>query len=171
MDRKGGETMTQLDIWSEMMALERRFDDFVRELLGPRARMSFPSLPSGLHKPFIPSTDVLTRDGTTVIRLDLPGIDPDKDITVTVSDDELVVSGERKHKEEVKDDDYYRMEASFGSFERHFPLIERVAEKDIHARYENGVLEIVFPAAKAVPSTKAKEIPIKGGKVQSGKAA
>lgn len=163
--------MAQLDIWNEMMALERRFDDSVRELLGPRARMSFPSLPSGLHKPFIPTTDVLTRDGMTVIRLDLPGIDPDKDVKVTVSDAELVVSGEREHKEEVKEDDYYRMEASYGSFERHFPLIEKVAEKDIHARYEDGVLAIVFPAAKAMPSTKAKEVPIKTVKVQSGKAA
>lgn len=163
--------MAQLEIWSEMMALERRFDDFVREFLGPRARMSFPSLPSGWHKPFIPTTDVFTRDGETVIRLDLPRIDPDKDVKVTVSDDELVVSGERKNKEEVKEDDYYRMESSYGSFERHFPLIEKVDEKDVHARYEDGVLEIAFPAAKAVTESKAKDIPIKTTKSGSVKAA
>ena len=162
--------MAQLDIWSEMMALERRFDDFVRELLGPTARMSFPSLSSCLHKPFIPSTDVLTRNGTTVLRLDLPGIDPDEDIKVTVSDDELIVSGERKHRDEVEEDDYFRMEASYGSFERHFPLIEEVAEKDIHARYEDGVLEIEFPSPNPMPSMKAKEVPIKTDKEKSGKA-
>ena len=163
--------MTQLDIWNEMIALERRFDDFVREQLGPRARMSFPSLPTGLQEPFIPSTDVLTRGEMTVIRLDLPGIDPEKDVKVTVSDDELVVSGERKHKEEVKEDNFYRMEASYGSFERHFPLVEPVAEKDVKVQYEDGVLEIVFPAPKATPSAKAKEIPIKFRKVRSGKAS
>jgi HSP20 family protein len=156
---KGGETMSQLDIWNEMMALERRFDDFVREMLGPRARLSFPPLPSGLQKPFIPTTDVLTRNGMTVIKIDLPGIDPEKDVKVSVSDDELVVSGERKHKEEVKKDDYYRMEASYGSFERHFALLEKVDEKDVQARYEDGILEVAFPTPKAMPSAQEKEIP------------
>lgn len=163
--------MAQLDIWSEMVSLERRFDDFMREFLGPRARLSFPTLPSGWHKPFIPTVDVFTRDDHKVIRLDLPGIDPDKDVKVTVSDDELVVSGERKTKEEVKEDDYYRMEAAYGSFERHFPLIEKVDEKDIHARYEDGVLEVTFRTAKAVPVSKSKEIPIKTQKSGSAKAA
>lgn len=163
--------MAQLDIWSEMMGLERRFDDFVREVLGPRSRMSFPSLPSGLHKPFIPTADVLTRDGDTVFRLDLPAIDPKKDVKVSVLDDELVVKGERKQTEEIKEGDYYRMEVSYGSFERHFPLIEHVEEKDVHAHYDNGVLEISIPAAKAVPSTGAKEIPIQTGKHHPGEAA
>lgn len=162
--------MAQLDIWGEMLALERRFDDFVHEVLGPRPRMSFLPLPGEWHKPLIPTTDVFTRNGSTVIRLDLPGIDPEKDVKVTVVDDELVVSGERKHKEEVKEDDYYRMESSYGSFERHFPLVEKVAEKDIHAKYADGVLEIMFPTAKAMPSTKAKDIPIKTEKGKSGKA-
>lgn len=163
--------MSQLDIWSEMMTLERRFDEFVREFLGPKARTSLPPFSSGLRKPFIPTADVFTRDGMTVIRLDLPGIDPEKGIKVTALGDELVVTGERKHKEEVKEDDYYRMEASYGSFERHFPLSETVAEKDIHARYEDGVLEIAFPSTKAVASPKAKEIPIKTSKPSTGRAA
>jgi HSP20 family molecular chaperone IbpA len=63
------------------------------------------------------------------------------------------------------------MEASYGSFERHFPLVEPVADKDVKVQYEDGVLEIVFPAPKTSPSTNGKEIPIKIGKVRSGKAS
>ena len=153
--------MAQLDIWSDMMALERRFDDFVRELLGPRARMSFPPLPSGFRRPFIPSTDVYTHNGETVIKLDLPGIDAEKDLDVRITGDELVVSGKREHKEEVSEDDYYRMETSYGAFERRFPLCEKVREADVHATYKDGVLEITFPTGKAAPATKAKKIPVK----------
>ena len=153
--------MAQLDIWSDMMALERRFDEFVRELLGPRARMTFTPLPGGLRKPFIPSTDVFAHDGETVIRLDLPGIDAEKDLDVTISDEELVVSGKRVHKQEVEEDDYYRMEATYGAFERRFPVGEKVREADVHATYKDGVLEIVFPTAKVAPTTKARKVPVK----------
>lgn len=138
--------MTQLDVWNEMMALERRFDDLARDLLGPRARLAFRALPAGLRRPFVPAADVFAREDKTVIRLEIPGIDADKDVTVSVSDHELVVRGERKHKEEVEEDDYYRMETSYGAFERRFPLSGDTGEGDVKATYADGVLEIEVPA-------------------------
>ena len=150
--------MTQLDIWSEMMALERRFDDLARDILGPKARVTFPPLPSGFRRPFVPTADVFGRNGKTVVRLELPGIDVDKDVKVEISDHDLVVSGERKQKEEIKEENYYRMEASYGSFERHFPLAGDVMDEDIKATYHDGVLEIEIPTPK--PEIGQKEIPI-----------
>jgi HSP20 family protein len=151
--------MTQLDIWSEMMALERRFDDLAREMLGPKARVTFPALPVGVRRAFLPAADVFARGDKTIIRMELPGIDVDKDVKVSVSDHDLVVTGERTRKEEIKEEDYYRMETSYGSFERHFPLAGDVTEKDVKADYHDGVLEIEVPTPKEAPEVK-KEIPI-----------
>ena len=153
--------MAQTDIWSEMMSLERRFDDLAKELLGARARPYFPALPTGFKRPFIPTADVLRRDGKMVFRLELPGIDPAKDVTVSISDHELVVTGERKHEEEIKEDDYYRMERSFGSFERRFTLPAALDDSEIKAEYANGVLEIELPVPQEPVGTGAKQIPVK----------
>lgn len=120
------------DIWNEVMTLERRFDDFARELIGSRARVSFPALHDGLRRPFMPAADVFTRGSDMVIRMDLPGIKVE-DVKVSVIDGQLVVKGERRQKSEVKDDDYYRMEASYGAFERRFPLGDEVGDDDVKA--------------------------------------
>ena len=155
-----------LDIWDEMISMERRVDDLFRALLGSKARTAFPALPQGLHRPFAPASDVFARNGDLVIDLELPGVDPAKDVTVSIEDGDLVVRGERKQTKEVKEEDYYRMETSFGSFERHLPVPEGTKEEDVKAEYKNGVLEIVLPSgAKKIekPKAKIKAIPIKTG--------
>lgn len=152
----------ELDLWDEMRTLERRFDDLFRAFVGPRARVFFPTAARGWHRPFVPAIDVFVRKEDLVVRMDLPGIDPAKDVKVTVQDGELVIWGERKQKEEIKDERFHRMEASYGAFERHIPLVEGLDEKKIKAEYRDGVLEIVMPAAaRALETPKAKVIPIK----------
>lgn len=151
----------QIELWDEMAALERRMDELFRTFLGPRARLTFPALPVRLRRPFVPAIDVFSRGKDLVVRMELPGIDPVKDVAVTVEEDELVIRGERKRKEEVKEEHYYRMEASYGAFERHIPIPEGVDEGKIKAEYADGVLEVVVPeAAKALPP-KARSIPIR----------
>ncbi|HET6713516.1 MAG TPA: Hsp20/alpha crystallin family protein [Actinomycetota bacterium] len=136
-----------LDVWDEFMVLQRRMDDLFRTYLGPRARATFPALPEGFRRPFMPVCDVFGREGDLIVHLEVPGIDPEKDVTIQVEDDVLVIRGERSTKEEVEDKDYYRMESSFGSFERRLPIPEGVKEDDIVATYADGVLEIVLPGA------------------------
>ena len=97
-----------------------------------------------------------------VIRMDLPGIKVE-DVKVSVIDGQLVVKGERRQKSEVKDDDYYRMEASYGAFERRFPLGDEVGDDDVKASAADGVLEITLPAPKSELETNAKEILIATG--------
>jgi HSP20 family protein len=118
-------------------------------------------------KPFPPATDVFQRNGDLIVMLELPGIDPEKDVTVTLEEAQLIVTGERKQKTEVKREDYYRMESRHGSFRRRIPLPEGVDESKIKAEYKDGVMEIVVQgAAKAAPPAKGKTIPIavKAGK-------
>ncbi|HSR23406.1 MAG TPA: Hsp20/alpha crystallin family protein [Candidatus Eisenbacteria bacterium] len=142
-----------------MFDLERRMDDLFRgfdlpALVGQR-------WPEVALRPFPPATDVFERDGDLVVRLELPGIDPEKDLSVALEEGRLVVAGERKQKTEVKREDYYRMESRYGSFRRHIPLPEGVDESKIKAEYKDGVLEVVVQgAAKAAPKAKGRAIPI-----------
>ncbi len=155
----------QIELWDEMAALERRMDELFRTFLGPRARLTFPALPMRLRRPFVPAIDVFSRGMDLVVRMELPGIDPVKDVAVTMEEDELVIRGERKRREEVKEEHYYRMEASYGAFERHIPIPEGVDEGKIKAEYVDGVLEVVVPAAAKAMPPKARSIPIRTTKV------
>lgn len=151
------------DVWDELMAVERRMDEFLREMMGPRARTYFLE-----PRRFAPAIDVYRKDGDLVTRIELPGIDPAKDVDVSVEEGDLVIRGERKKTEEVKEEDYYRMEASYGAFERRTPLPEGVNEKDVKAEYHDGILEVHMPAPKAaLEAPKSKKIPIKTGKTKA----
>lgn len=162
-----------IEIWDEIATTQRRIDDLAREFLGPRARSSYPAFPLFVHRPFLPVTDVFVRDEDIVVRLEVPGIDPEKDVSVTFEDGQLVIRGERRREEEVKEEAYYRMEAAYGTFERRFPVPEGVEEEKIVAKYSDGVLEITLPkVAKVLEPPKAKEIPVKPAKsLQETKAA
>ncbi len=108
-----------------------------------------------------PVIDVLTQDGNLVIRAELPGIDPEKDVDITTQDGVLYIRGERRHEERTERENYYRFESSYGSFQRAVPLPEGVKEEEIQASYQNGILEVVVP--KAGELSGAKKIPITTG--------
>jgi len=88
------------------------------------------------------------EDGTLVIRADLPGIDPDKDVELTVSDGMLHIEAERRAEEKREEKGYLRREVRYGAFSRSLPLPESVTEADITASYQDGVLEIRIPEPK-----------------------
>lgn len=151
--------MTTRTAQEEMVALDSPFAEFFRTLTGPWPFRPLLALTPGKH--FIPTTDVYARNGSLVIKIDLPGMEP-KDIHVKVFEGELTVSGERKVEAEVKEDRFYRKEAAYGFFERHMTVPKGIAEADIKAEYDNGVLEITMPREpKAEELPKAKEIPVK----------
>ena len=152
----------KLAVYEEIGELERRMDDLMRSFFGPRAWLTRPVLPLFLHKPFVPVTDVFVRDEDLMIRVELPGINPATDVTVSVEDGHLVIRGERKQEEELKEEAYYRLEATYGTFERIIPLPEGFEDAEIEAAYEDGVLQVTVPAAaKVVEAPKARTIPIK----------
>ena len=94
------------------------------------------------------------EDGTLVIRADLPGIDPDKDVELTVSHGMLHIEAKRRQEEKVEGKGYVRRELRYGSFARSLPLPEGVTEADITATYKAGVLEIRVPEPKGEPVKK-----------------
>ena len=86
------------------------------------------------------------RDGDDlVVRSELPGIDPDKDAELTVSNGMLHIRAERQEKSEDKGKEGYRSEFRYGAFSRTLPLPEGVNPDDITASYRDGVLEVRVP--------------------------
>jgi len=108
---------------------------------------------------FIPAVNTREGDDAYYVELDLPGIKKE-DVEISVDKNILTIKGERKIKKEEKEEDYYRVESSYGTFSRSFTLPEKVNSEDIHATGENGVVEITIPKLKVEKDT-AKKIEIK----------
>jgi HSP20 family protein len=96
------------------------------------------------------------EDDTCVIRAELPGVDPDKDVEISVADGILHLHAEREERTEEELPSGYRSEFHYGSLERSIRLPEGVTEADIKASYKDGILEVRVPAPKPAtkPSTK-----------------
>ena len=99
------------------------------------------------------------RDGgNLVVKAEMPGIDPEKDVDVSVSDGVLHIQAERQEKTEHKDKDGYRSEFRYGSFMRDIVLPRGVKEEDVTASYRDGVLEVRVPVPEG--SEEPKKVPI-----------
>lgn len=108
-----------------------------------------------------PSADVYEHNGSLVIKAELPGVKKE-DLDVTVDKGNLVIRGERRTDEEVREEDYYRMERFHGTFYRSFPLPESIDEDAITAEFHDGVLEVRVPRpTSGEDETPTKKIEIK----------
>lgn len=107
---------------------------------------------------FTPSVN--TREGEFAyhVDVDLPGVKKE-DIKVDLKENVITISAERRFKEEVKEEDYYRIETRFGKFSRSFTLPEDADIENIDASSDNGVLEVVIP--KLLKTKEIKSITIK----------
>ncbi|MEY3680658.1 MAG: hypothetical protein RL547_1271 [Actinomycetota bacterium] len=85
------------------------------------------------------------RDGSFVIRAEAPGIDPDKDVELSVADGVLRLMVHRQKESELSDARHYRSEFNYGSFTRLVVLPAGTSDKDVKATYENGILEVKVP--------------------------
>jgi HSP20 family protein len=136
----------------ELEEWERRFDD----LLGrPLWRLPVE------EKSWMPAVDVFEKEDRFIVKAELPGM-KEEDIDISVVGDTLSIKGEKKTETEVKEEDYYRCERSYGSFYRSIPIPSNVDANKIEASFDDGVLELVLPkSAKIKPkkiavSTKKK---------------
>jgi len=102
---------------------------------------------------------VNTREGKEAyhIEVELPGIKKEE-VEVKVDGNVLTISGERNLRNEVKEEDYHKVESHYGKFSRSFTLPERVDVGKIHAESDNGLLEVVIPKLHIDTSSKKIEI-------------
>lgn len=95
-----------------------------------------------------------------VVRAELPGIDPDKDVDISVSDGMLRINAQRRLEESTEDKGYLRHELRYGTFNRALPLPEGVSEDDITASYRDGILEIRVPLPEQPAAEEPKKITV-----------
>ncbi len=131
--------------------LRRSFLPAISELFS-----DFPSW-MGLHPMFkshVIRLEDEMEDGHYVVRAELPGIDPAKDLDITVGDGRLTIKAERTEKKESKG----RSEFSYGSFVRSVTLPPGADEDDITATYDKGILTVSVKVAEAQPAPKRIEV-------------
>jgi HSP20 family protein len=86
------------------------------------------------------------RDGDhLVVRAELPGIDPERDVDITIDDGTLRLRGERRMHREDAEADGFRSEFTYGTFVRRLPVPAATTEDDVEATYEDGILEVRIP--------------------------
>jgi HSP20 family protein len=103
-----------------------------------------------------PAVDLYEKDEHFVIKAELPGIDK-SGIKVDLKDRVLTLSGERTSDNEVKEENYYRKERSYGKFQRSFRLPADVDPDKIKAEFKDGVLQVKVPKPE---QAKSKEVTI-----------
>jgi HSP20 family protein len=134
--------------------LDRLFDEWMR--MQPMRRLLGAETPGEE----IIRVDEYRDDDVQVIRAELPGIDPDKDVELTVTGGMLRINAERRTEEQTEEKGVIRREMRYGSFTRSLPLAEGATDDDIDASYKNGVLEIRVPVAQPVARPEPKMIPV-----------
>jgi HSP20 family protein len=126
----------------------------------PGRWLDFPGFPEWIERTEL-RLEEYREDDTLVVRAELPGIDPDQDVDISVADGKLTIRAERKDETKEERKGYYRTEFQYGSFVRTVPLPPGADESSVQASYTDGVLEVRVPieTARAVP----KRIEIKRG--------
>lgn len=109
-----------------------------------------------------PAVDIYETENELVIKADLPDME-EKDLDVRVENNMLTIRGERKFEQKVKEDNYLRIERSYGSFSRSFALPNTVNTEAIHAEYKNGALTVQLPK-KAETRPRQVKVNVNGSK-------
>ena len=132
--------------------LQDQANRMFNELLGR------PSEESSLST-WAPAVDIYETEQELVVKADLPDVDP-KELDIRVENNVLTIRGERKFEKKVNEDNYLRVERTYGSFSRSFSLANTVNSEAIHADYQNGVLTLSIPKRE---EAKPKQIKVKVG--------
>lgn len=133
--------------------MNRLFEDFGHGLGFPRTGKWLESLGE-----FHAKVDVKETDKEVVVSAEVPGVDI-KDIDVSLKNGGLLIKGEKRQEKEEKDKGYYRMERSYGSFERYLPLPCEIDRESVAASYKDGVVKITMQKTKeAIKNEKPIEV-------------
>jgi HSP20 family protein len=160
--KEKGKEMKAVTPWKPFMDLtrwERDMERMMDSFFDRRMRPWWPErwLRADEMEISAPVVDVFEEKDDIVVKAELPGIEKDN-IEVNVSDHHLTIKGEKKKEEEVKQEDYYRCERSYGAFLRTLELPADVKADKVKAAFKDGVLEVRLPKTE---EAKAREIKIK----------
>jgi HSP20 family protein len=115
----------------------RLFDTFINDLQGEEVG----------NRGWVPPVDIQETTDGYKLEAELPGLTKD-DINITLENNVLRLSGERKFEKDAKKENYHRVERTYGTFTRAFALPQQVNPEGVHAAFENGILTITVPKAE-----------------------
>lgn len=122
----------------------------VEDLFGELARPVYEGQET-TGRPWQPLVDIVETGQAYEVRAELPGIFRE-DVQLSVENNVLTLSGERKFEKDVNKENFHRIERAYGTFSRSFTLASRVDAERVGAKYENGLLTVSIPkAAEARP--------------------
>jgi HSP20 family protein len=125
----------------------------IDDLFDMRPELDVPGFGTG----WVPSVDVEETGDAYQIRAEMPGLKKE-DVKISLVENVLTISGEKKHEERTDKKKYHRLERTYGTFQRSFSLPAPINSAKISAEFKNGVLEVVVPKSE---EAKPKEIEIK----------
>jgi HSP20 family protein len=132
----------------DLVATQREFDRLFREAFSPASGEGEVST-----RTWAPPVDIYENGDSLVLKAELPGINPD-DVEIRVEDNTLYLKGERKFEKDVKEQNYHRVERSYGTFTRTFTLPNSIDSEKVNASYKDGVLTLTMPKKEeAKPKT------------------
>lgn len=143
----------ELKAWTPLLDLEKDMRTFL-----DRFWPGEPGEPAAIRL----ITDMRRENGGLVVTVEMPGIDPEKDVDISIDGDMLTIKGEKTEEKETKDEDRYLRERRFGRFERRIVLPDGVDADAIKASYDKGILTVRVPLpVEAAPA--AHKIPVTTG--------
>ena len=116
------------------------------------------NLGSGHEGEFYPKVEIQDNEKNLIVCAEIPGMS-EKDIEVSLRENQLIIQGERKSQKESDENGNYRSEFSYGSFYRAIPLREEFSSDSVKATYKDGLLRIRLEKTHTQPQN-VKKIPI-----------
>ncbi len=140
--------IVRFEPFRNLVTAQSEFDRFIREALSPTLGEGEVST-----RTWAPPVDIYENGDNLVLKAELPGFNPD-DVEIRVEDNTLYLKGERKFEKDVKEQNYHRVERSYGTFTRTFSLPNSVDADKVTANYKDGVLTLTMPKREeAKPKT------------------
>jgi HSP20 family protein len=125
--------ITRWDPFRDVVSMQNRLNSLFRDLNDSESPLTTAA--------FVPAVDIYEDEKKVVLKLEVPGIE-EKNLDVSVEKNTLTVKGERKFEAEEKEENFHRIERSYGSFYRAFTLPSTVDTEHVEAKYNAGVLKL-----------------------------
>lgn len=139
-------------------SFEGLFNNFFGNALKELTAAYGNNTPLGAYGLLKPHVDLRAEDKKYILTVEIPGV-TEKDVTINVTDNAMTITGEKNQETETKEENYYRMERSYGSFQRVLTLPDDINQDNIQANFKNGVLTVTMPRQQVV-TPKGKPIEI-----------
>lgn len=136
------------DLLSIQERMNRLFDDSIARRRGMEGTSTFAA--------WSPAVDIVEKENEIELIAELPGI-KQEDIKLEVKENVLTIFGERKLKKDVKEENFHRIERSYGKFQRSFSMPGSIKQDEVKATYKDGLLTVILPK---VEYSKTKQIDI-----------